>query len=60
MTKLMLLNQGIGGLLAEVGGRTGTPPTDPAQALDVETTSLYLVSFPDSLGKNRSSGNLTT
>ena len=45
---LMLLNQGIGGLLAEVCGRTGTPAPDPAQALDVETTSLlYLVSFPD-------------
>ena len=43
----MFLNQGIGGLLAEVGGRTGTPAPDPAQALDVETTSLYLVSFPD-------------
>ena len=47
MTMLMLLNQGIGGILAEVCRRTGTLATDPAQALDVENyLIIFLVRFP--------------
>ena len=38
--------QGIGRLLAEVRGRTWTPSADPAQALDVETTSILLRQLP--------------